>query len=226
MIAASKAWGPGVVKRDRWYARWVGDRDGSGPVRGGLALAIATALSWPRPATATEPVVPAGTATTAAAAEATVHVHLEPTHRGRALELFEITGETTARGMGRGDVSFRRACGQPCDLHVPARAEYFVASGRNTESREFTLDAHGDRVLVRARPGSRAAGIIGEVLTVAGALLVVGGVGMLVAGEVLDRRRLTLAGAGMLGGGVGGLAIGIPVELVLGHARVRSVARR
>jgi hypothetical protein len=34
-----------------------------------------------------------------------------------------------------------------------------------------------------------------------------------------------VAGGGVLGGGLGGLAIGIPVQLIAGHARVREVVR-
>jgi len=172
---------------------------------------------------ATPPASPSDTA--APAPPATVHVHVEAVRPGRSLELFEVTEETLGRGMGSGDVRFRRVCPQPCDIAVPASAEYFLASGKNTQSRKFTIDGHGDRVLVRARPGSRAAGIVGEVLIAVGAMLIVSGTGMIVAGELLDRRKFVLAGAGMLGGGLGGLAIGIPLELVAGHVRVRHVGR-
>jgi hypothetical protein len=146
-----------------------------------------------------------------------IYVHLEAVRQGHALELFEVTEET---GTG---TSYRRRCGEPCDLEVPAHAQYFVSSGKNTESRKFAVDGHGDRVLVRVVPGSRAAGIAGEVITAVGALLLVSGVGLMVAGKLLDRHKLLVAGGGMLGGGLGGLAIGIPLELVAGHARVREI---
>lgn len=181
----------------------------------------ANATSSPAP----EPTTPIVSAPAPAPAKAptadetSVYVHLEAVRSGHALELFEVTEET---GTG---TSYRRACGEPCDVAVPARAQYFVSSGKNTESRKFAVDQHGDRVLVRVVPGSRAAGIAGEVLTAIGALMLVTGAGLLVAGKVLDRHHMFVAGGGVLGGGLGGLAIGIPVQLIAGHARVREVVR-
>ncbi|HWB76266.1 MAG TPA: hypothetical protein VG755_14950 [Nannocystaceae bacterium] len=185
-----------------------------------------TATSSPAPESTTPVVTPApAPAPTNAptppptADERSVYVHLEAVRSGHALELFEVTEET---GTG---TNYRRACGEPCDVAVPARAQYFITSGKNTESRKFAVDQHGDRVTVRVVPGSRAAGIAGEVITAIGALMLVTGVGLLVAGKVLDRHRMFVAGGGVLGGGLGGLAIGIPVEMVAGHARVREVVR-
>lgn len=187
--------------------------------RHGPVIAVAVALAMP----STGRAAPAADAIEET--ETTVHVHLEATGRGRALELFEVTEETLSGGMGSGGLSFRRKCGQPCDLHVTARAEYFVASGRNTESKKFTIDAHGDRVIVRARPGSRAAGIVGEVLIGVGALLIVSGAGLLIAGKMLPRQSFVPAGGGMIGGGLGALVIGIPLGILVGHVRIRSVTR-
>lgn len=183
----------------------------------------ASATSSPAPESTT-PIVSAPTPTPAptpvpTADETSVYVHLEAVRSGHALELFEVTEET---GTG---TSYRRACGEPCDVAVPARAQYFVTSGKNTESRKFAVDQHGDRVTVRVVPGSRAAGIAGEVITAIGALMLVTGVGLLVAGKVLDRHRMFVAGGGVLGGGLGGLAIGIPVQMIAGHARVREIVR-